>query len=251
MNRKLAASCVEPAKACVENYEKYQLCKSTNLEAECGTAPSCTASCVLTPEAIKALQVTFCLLPSRDSAALIPDWSEAAKKLEASQMASTKRLVPSAVPYAGPPLDFMGKPVHAHSECTVEEGYSLAMMTHTAHSTGATGLGKMAGVQNLMLSSGVAEANRLVKTDPVYPAVAKAAHISGTVVLNVTISKTGEIEDMILVSGPPLLQKSAMDAVGSWKYKPFLVSGQPVDVHTQVHVVYSLGAGEPTGPPAP
>ncbi len=252
MNRKVATSCVEPAKSCIQNYEKYQLCKSISLEAECGTAPSCSASCVLTPEAFKALQVTFCLSPSQDSASLIPDWSEVAKKFETAQKTSTKRLVPSAAPTsAGPPLDFMGKPAHANSECTVQEGYSLAMMTHMAHSAGTMGIGKVERGHNLTLAPGAAASNLLIKTDPEYPAVAKAAHISGTVVLNVTISKTGTIEDMVLVSGPPLLQKSAMDAVGSWKYKPYLLLGQPVEVHTQVHVVYNLGAGEPTGTPAP
>jgi len=75
---------------------------------------------------------------------------------------------------------------------------------------------------------------------PQYPAIAKAARIQGTVVLQATISKTGEIENLRVVSGPPMLQQSAMDAVRTWRYRPYLLNNEPVEVDTTVNVIFNL-----------
>jgi periplasmic protein TonB len=74
------------------------------------------------------------------------------------------------------------------------------------------------------------------KTTPVYPAIAKAARISGTVVLQATISKKGTIVDLRVVSGPPILQQAAIDAVKKWQYRPYLVNGEPAEVETTVAI---------------
>jgi protein TonB len=79
------------------------------------------------------------------------------------------------------------------------------------------------------------------KTIPVYPPIAKVAGIEGTVVLAATISKTGTIENLRVVSGPAMLQQAALDAVKSWLYRPYLLDGEPVEVETTVNVVFSLG----------
>jgi protein TonB len=100
---------------------------------------------------------------------------------------------------------------------------------------------KAAAPKKIAVSSGVMQGNLLVKTMPQYPAIAKAARIQGTVVLQATISKTGTIENLHVVSGPPMLQQAAMDAVRSWRYKPYLLNGDPVEVETQVNVVFNLG----------
>ena len=81
----------------------------------------------------------------------------------------------------------------------------------------------------------------LDKITPQYPAIAKAARIQGTVVLQATISKSGSIENLRVVSGPPMLQQAAMDAVRTWRYKPYLLNGDPVEVETTVNVVFNLG----------
>jgi protein TonB len=83
--------------------------------------------------------------------------------------------------------------------------------------------------------------NLLEKTVPQYPAIAKAARIQGTVVLQATISKSGSIQNLRVISGPPMLQQSALDAVRSWRYKPYLLNGDPVEVETTVNVVFNLG----------
>jgi len=76
---------------------------------------------------------------------------------------------------------------------------------------------------------------------PPYPTIAKAARIQGTVVLHAIISKDGSIQQLSLVSGPPLLVQPAMDAVRQWRYKPTMLNGEPTDVDTTISVVYSLG----------
>jgi protein TonB len=76
---------------------------------------------------------------------------------------------------------------------------------------------------------------------PQYPAIARTAHVSGTVVLHAIIAKDGAIEELSYVSGPPLLLKTAMDAVKQWRYRPTLLNGEPVEVETTIDVVFNLG----------
>jgi periplasmic protein TonB len=76
---------------------------------------------------------------------------------------------------------------------------------------------------------------------PQYPPIAKTAHISGTVVLHAIIGKDGAVQDLQYMSGPPLLMKSALDAVKQWRYKPTMLNGEPVEVDTTISVVFTLG----------
>jgi protein TonB len=78
------------------------------------------------------------------------------------------------------------------------------------------------------------------KTVPRYPPIAIASRTEGTVVLQATISKTGTIENLRVISGSPMLQQAAIEAVQSWLYKPYLLGGEPVEVDTTVNVVFSL-----------
>jgi protein TonB len=91
------------------------------------------------------------------------------------------------------------------------------------------------------VSSGVVAAMLLRKTVPIYPAIPRAVGLQGTVTLQATISKSGTIENLRVVSGPPMLQQAAMDAVKTWVYRPYLLDGQPVEVETTVQVIFSLG----------
>jgi TonB family protein len=91
------------------------------------------------------------------------------------------------------------------------------------------------------LSAGVAVGLLIQKTVPQYPSVAKAARVSGTVVLKATISKLGTIESLQVVSGPELLQQAALDAVKTWRYRPYLRNNEPVEVDTTINVTFTLG----------
>jgi len=80
----------------------------------------------------------------------------------------------------------------------------------------------------------------LTKVNPKYPADAKKARIQGTVVLDAVIGKTGQVENLKVVSGPSELQQSALDAVRQWTYKPYLWNGNPIEVETTIKVIYTL-----------
>ena len=88
------------------------------------------------------------------------------------------------------------------------------------------------------ISAGVADGMILRKTPPVYPKFAQEAHITGKVVLKATITKQGTIEGVQVLSGPKILAPSAVDAVKTWKYRPYMLDGQPVSVETNVTIVF-------------
>jgi protein TonB len=89
------------------------------------------------------------------------------------------------------------------------------------------------------------------KVSPAYPLEAKVARVQGTVVLNATISTTGEVSSVDVVSGPTLLQSAAVDAVKQWQYKPFSFNGQPVEVETTIQVVFGEGSSPVATPSHP
>ncbi len=93
----------------------------------------------------------------------------------------------------------------------------------------------------IKVGGNVQAAKMLRQTLPVYPQIAKTAHVSGTVTLHAIISKDGTVEELQYVSGPPLLMKAAMDAVRDWRYTPTQLNGDPVEVDTTISVVFSLG----------
>jgi protein TonB len=90
------------------------------------------------------------------------------------------------------------------------------------------------------ISAGVAEGMLLHKIAPVYPEFAKAAHVSGTVLLGATITKSGTIVGLHVISGPAILRAPAADAVKNWHYRPYLLNNQPVEVQTTIKVVFTL-----------
>ena len=75
---------------------------------------------------------------------------------------------------------------------------------------------------------------------PLYPAEAKADKKEGTVILHAIIGKDGSIKDLRVISGPEMFRDSAVRAVQQWKYKPYRLMGQPVDVDTTITVNFRL-----------
>ncbi len=78
------------------------------------------------------------------------------------------------------------------------------------------------------------------RIQPVYPPLARQTRISGTVRLHAIIGKDGTIQSLEVMSGHPLLQQAALDAVRQWRYQPTLLNGDPVDVDTTIDVIFSL-----------
>ena len=102
---------------------------------------------------------------------------------------------------------------------------------------------KVATPQRVRVSMGVTSGLLIRKVNPTYPPLARQARISGTVILRAVISKDGSIENLSLVSGHPMLAPAAIDAVKQWKYKPYLLNGEPVEVDTEVQVNFTLAGG--------
>ena len=78
------------------------------------------------------------------------------------------------------------------------------------------------------------------KVAPVYPPLARQARIQGTVILRVVISQSGDIASVQLISGHAMLAPAAIEAVRQWKYQPWLVDGQAVEVETKIQVTFTL-----------
>ena len=95
-------------------------------------------------------------------------------------------------------------------------------------------------LQTLSVSQGVSQGLLYKKVAPSYPPNALRMHIEGAVELQATISKTGDITHIKVVSGDPQLNKAATDAVKQWKYKPYLLNGEPVEIQTGITINFKL-----------
>jgi periplasmic protein TonB len=98
----------------------------------------------------------------------------------------------------------------------------------------------LATPQRIRISQGVTKGLLIHRVEPTYPPLAKAARVQGEVVLTAIISTAGQIENLQLISGHPMLVPEAIAAVKQWRYKPYLLNGQPVEVETTITVIFSL-----------
>jgi periplasmic protein TonB len=96
------------------------------------------------------------------------------------------------------------------------------------------------GPNTLKVSQGVSQGLLIKKVAPVYPPRAIQTHLQGSVLLLATISKDGDITSIKLLSGEPVLAQAAMDAVKQWKYRPYLLDSQPMEIQTQITVNFTL-----------
>ena len=104
-------------------------------------------------------------------------------------------------------------------------------------------IAKPALPQKLRISSGVAAGMLVLQIKPQYPRLAMQARVQGTVVLQAVIGKDGTVHDLHVISGHPLLAPAAIEAVKQWRYRPYLLNNEPVEVDTQVNVNFTLGGG--------
>ena len=132
-------------------------------------------------------------------------------------------------------VDVDGKSILKGLDLSINEGETHALF-------GQNGSGKTTLVLTIMGFPGyrVTEGRIIQKIEPQYPPLAKSARIQGQVVLAAIISKSGEIENLVLVSGHPLLVPAALEAVRKWRYRPYLLNGEPVEVETTITVNFVL-----------
>jgi protein TonB len=96
--------------------------------------------------------------------------------------------------------------------------------------------------QRVRISQGVTKGLLVQKIEPQYPTLARSARVQGDVVLSAVIDTNGQITNLQLVSGHPMLVPAAIAAVKQWRYKPYLLNGQPVEVETTITVIFSLSS---------
>jgi len=96
--------------------------------------------------------------------------------------------------------------------------------------------------QRVRISQGVTKGLLIHKQEPTYPPLARAARVQGDVVLSALIDVNGQITNLQLVSGHPMLVPAAIEAVRQWRYKPYLLNGQPVEVETTITVIFTLSS---------
>lgn len=114
-----------------------------------------------------------------------------------------------------------------------------SVLSHIVQTT-SVATPKMAAPQILRVSQGVTQGLLIKRVQPTYPRQAMQLHIQGSVQLQATISKEGVISGEKVLSGDPILARAAVDAVRQWRYKPYFLNGEPVDIETQITVNFKL-----------
>lgn len=92
-------------------------------------------------------------------------------------------------------------------------------------------------------SSNLLAGSLMNRVQPTYPYAAKIAHVQGQVLLDAVISKDGTIGNLRVVEGHPLLVRAAVEAVSRWRYRPYILNGEPVEVETRILVNFTLAGG--------
>jgi protein TonB len=94
--------------------------------------------------------------------------------------------------------------------------------------------------KRISVGGAVQQARLVHRVEPAYPPIAKTLHKSGQVHISALIAVDGSIESLQVIDGDSLLVKSALDAVGQWRYQPTTLNGSPVEVETIITVIYTL-----------
>lgn len=126
-----------------------------------------------------------------------------------------------------------GKPVEVETTVSVPYNFGAQAMTPSPNPSASP-----TPVTRLLILPAVADGNAIKKEGPRYPLEAKKKHISGKVILGYVIDRAGEVEDLTVVSGDPILAQAALEAVQQWKYRPFLLNGEPVEVETKAKITF-------------
>jgi len=99
-----------------------------------------------------------------------------------------------------------------------------------------------ASVKPLIISN-LGQGSLVYRVQPAYPPLAKQARVQGPVELRAIISKEGTIENLMIVRGHPMLSAAAIEAVRQWRYRPYLLNGEPIEVETEITVNFLLSGG--------
>jgi protein TonB len=110
----------------------------------------------------------------------------------------------------------------------------------SASSNPASMIPKLEPVKRIRVSQGVSQGMVIRKIDPVYPKLALAARVTGVVLLKAVIDRQGAITEVQVISGHPILVPAAIEAVKQWRYRPYSLNGEPVEVETNITVTFQI-----------
>jgi protein TonB len=130
-----------------------------------------------------------------------------------------------------------------HFGSDIGNDLTAVLVNGAPHGTGTSvAMARPEAPKRIAVSAGVSAGMLLAPIRPVYPAIAKTAGISGTVVIEAVISKTGTVESLHVMSGPGLLRDAALDAIRTARYRPYLLNGEATEILTTFTVNFKLGA---------
>lgn len=121
-----------------------------------------------------------------------------------------------------------------------QAGGVIGSLVSTANRTSTAAPKQYEIPKRLVVSQGVSQGMLQSQVDPVYPTIAVRARVQGQVTLRAVITAQGMIESLHVIEGHPMLVGAAMDAVKQWRYKPYMLDGQPVEVETTVFVNFHI-----------
>ncbi len=176
-----------------------------------------------------------------------PSSAPSSTKPSSSASSAVSKTADAAEATAAPLMIEGGKSPTVHAKPAAADAPAPSMIGIAAAGAGAPppdlGGGEIAPkplLQTLSVSQGVSRGLLFKKVQPIYPRNALEMRVEGTVELMATVSKTGDITHVKVLSGDSQLTKAAADAVKQWKYKPYLLNGEPVEIQTQVTINFKL-----------
>jgi protein TonB len=96
------------------------------------------------------------------------------------------------------------------------------------------------GTKRIRISSGVAESLIRHKVNPVYPWDARVNHITGDVLIRIVIDRQGNVSNMTVIRGDPILIESAIKAIKQWKYRPYILNGEAIEAESVIKIQYHM-----------
>jgi periplasmic protein TonB len=205
---------------------------------------------LLSIQGLPPLQWTAALVAPAPPPGRAPAVRQQSRMTATSNMIGRDLMMPNRIPHeianlneteVPPPLEFSGGPGVPGSTGSVG-ARNFVWDGLGAGTSSMPILSPPPSVQHVRVSH-MMEGNLIHRVQPVYPPLARQARIQGTVALRAIISREGRIENLQVLSGHPMLVPAAIDAVRQWRYQPYILNGQPIEVETQITVNFSLSGG--------
>jgi TonB family protein len=230
----------------LQRLQRMRAARSVNTSVAVAPAPVATATPVQTPVSIQPVEKPEPPVAAESeisASAHTPPQNDDLETIEVQELPMSREAKPSAAPKA--------QPLIVKPDTEVKKNAKLAQLSPpppvqvssvnvsdsalTGLATTNAAIPKLAPT-SVRVSQGVSQGLLLKKVSPVYPPMALQLHKEGAVELLTTINKQGLITNIKVLSGDSILAKPAVDAVRQWKYRPYLLNGEPVEIQTQITI---------------